>query len=66
MDIMRRAELDMYSQYKGRFCVVIRGPYKTHRGLIKATHPDGRLAVELDTRREQLTHFSFDEVLIQE
>lgn len=63
---MKKAEIDMYSRLKGRYCMIIRGLYKSHRGRIKETHPDGRLGVELDTRLTQLTHFAFDEVLVQE
>lgn len=66
LEIMKKAQIDMYNQYKGRYCLITRGPFKSHRGLITNTHPDGRLGIQLDTRLEQVTLFNFDEVLIQE
>lgn len=56
----------MYSQWAGRYCVVVAGSFKGHRGLIKTTHPDGRLGVQLDTRLNQTTEFHFNEILVQE
>ena len=65
-DAIQNSQIDMYARYCNRYCVVISGTFKGHRGLVKTTHPDGRFGVELDTRREQVTTFRFDDILIQE
>ncbi|KAF5319369.1 hypothetical protein D9619_008847 [Psilocybe cf. subviscida] len=66
LDAARKAQIDMYSQYCGRNALVTTGPFKGHRGLVKTSHPDGRLGLQLETRLEQLTHFDFDQILIQD
>lgn len=66
LNAARKAQIDMYSQYCGRNALVTTGPFKGHRGLVKTSHPDGRLGLQLETRLEQLTHFDFDQILIQE
>jgi transcription antitermination factor NusG len=66
LDAMKKSQIDMYSLWRGRHCVVISGPFKGHRGTVKTTHPDGRIGVQLDTRLSQMTEFKFDEILVQE
>lgn len=66
LDAMKKSQIDMYSRWRERCCVVISGPYKGHRGLVKTTHPDGRIGVQLDTCLSQTTEFKFDSILVQE
>lgn len=66
LDAAKKAQIDIYSEYCGRYTLVTAGPFKGYRGLVKTSHPDGLLGLQLDTRREQLTHFAFDEILVQE
>ncbi|KAF5322877.1 hypothetical protein D9619_000044 [Psilocybe cf. subviscida] len=64
--VAQKAQIDPYIQYCGRHAIVISGTYKGYRGLVKTTHPDGRMGLQLDTRINQLTHFMFDEIRVQD
>ncbi|KAF5312781.1 hypothetical protein D9619_003855 [Psilocybe cf. subviscida] len=66
LGVAQKAQIDPYGQYCGRHALVISGTYKGYRGLVKTTHPDGRMGLQLDTRINQLTHFMFDEIRVQD